>query len=136
MKRDGRAGAIETVETRRVVSAQALIISSLIFSFAFGAQTISAQSLGDVAREQRARVQARKDAPHVYTNEDLNAEKILVPDDEQRFSGNLLLAAPAVSNIPVVIPVASTTIDPDALNAATSAAPIPPMVVPEWPAGT
>jgi LysM repeat protein len=122
---------------RRFVPATSYLFSGLLLSyFVFGLQTTSAQSLGEIAREQRAQTQAHtSSAPHVYTNEDLAAEQILVPADQQRFSGDTSSSDPLMSSsaVPVVLPA---PVDPASLSAATGAAVLPPVAAPQWPAGT
>jgi nucleoid-associated protein YgaU len=66
-----------------------------------------AQSLGEVARQQRTRKQARPaEKLHVYTNEDLSRKQILLPQDAARFQAERRdshLAAPqqATGNLAV-----------------------------------
>jgi LysM repeat protein len=51
-----------------------------------GAGSAFAQSLGEVARQERARKQSRPaSSVHVYTNEDLQRPQILLPEDQARF---------------------------------------------------
>lgn len=48
----------------------------------------SAQDLGEIARQERAKKQNNPPPPatHVYTNEDLRRQQILTPEDQSRFS--------------------------------------------------
>ena len=117
---------------KRGIAASICTFGGLILAyFVFGLRSASAQSLGDTAREQRSKVQAQG-APHVYTNEDLSGDTILVPADQERF--NTAVSEPLN---PTVLPVAvSAPVDPSALSAAMGIAVAPPIAVPQWPAGT
>ncbi len=71
-----------------------ILFSALFFS---GATVSSAQDLGAIARQERARKESQpKSSRHVYTKEDLARPQILTPEDRQRFeaartNGNLPL---------------------------------------------
>jgi nucleoid-associated protein YgaU len=66
---------------RRAVIMTGVVVSLLLIC----TMTSFAQNLGDVARQERER---KKDQPqretHVYTNDDLDKERILVPEDQAR----------------------------------------------------
>jgi nucleoid-associated protein YgaU len=68
-------------------------VAAILFSSL--ASTSFAQSLGDIARQERER---KKDMPatHVYTNDDLAKTHILVPEDEARVTARKTEIAPAV----------------------------------------
>jgi LysM repeat protein len=68
-----------------------------------------AQSLGEIARQERARQQSQPArTSHVYTNEDMTRPQILLPDDQTRFQAaregtKPTLVQPA-DRIPVISP--------------------------------
>jgi nucleoid-associated protein YgaU len=78
-----------------VAGVAAILFSSL-------ASTSFAQSLGDIARQERER---KKDMPatHVYTNDDLAKAHILVPEDEARVMARKTESAPAVQPAQVAV---------------------------------
>lgn len=97
-----------------------LIPALLCFIFIVALTEGSAQSLGELARQERERIKARRQAPaRVFTNEDLARPKIL--DGSERGS---IAREPVPSSNP--------------LGGADSPAIIPPAgwVVPIWPEGT
>jgi len=63
----------------------------------------SAQDLGEIARQERAKKQNNPApaATHIYTNEDLQRHQILVPEDQSRFSATTqpAIVAPSKSTI-------------------------------------
>lgn len=73
----------ETKQFARIAFAWIACLSTL------GVEAGLAQSLGDVARQERAR---QKHLPrttrHVYTNDDLERRQILVPEDRARFEAD------------------------------------------------
>jgi nucleoid-associated protein YgaU len=65
-----------------------------------GASVASAQSLGEVARRERAaRHQLPQHAEHVYTNEDLTRPQILTRRDQERFDASREAPAKAVAPV-------------------------------------
>src|ERR1043166_6493351 len=71
--------------TRLTTSARLQLASMLVLLPLHFAAPASAQSLGDLARQERER---KGDQPHravhVYINEDLARPQILVPEDQKR----------------------------------------------------
>jgi nucleoid-associated protein YgaU len=80
----------------------ALIAGVATILFSSLASTSFAQSLGDIARQERER---KKDMPatHVYTNDDLAKAHILVPEDEARVMARKTDTAPAAQPAQVAI---------------------------------
>lgn len=80
----------------------ALIAGVATILFSSLASTTLAQSLGDIARQERER---KKDMPatHVYTNDDLAKAHILVPEDEARVMARKTDTAPAAQPAQVAI---------------------------------
>ena len=80
----------------------ALIAGVAAILFSSLASTTFAQSLGDIARQERER---KKDMPatHVYTNDDLAKAHILVPEDEARVMARKTEVAPAVQPAQVAV---------------------------------
>ncbi len=78
---------------------QAVLTLSLIF---IGAASISAQDLGALAREERARKQAESPHDvHVYTNDDLARPKILVLEDDAKIRNEQVTPEPtAAKSVP------------------------------------
>ncbi|MBI3933887.1 MAG: LysM peptidoglycan-binding domain-containing protein [Acidobacteria bacterium] len=91
--------------------------------FIFGLTTSSAQSLGDLARQERERVKARPArSSRVYTNEDLARPKIL-GTLEKEIIGSLA---------PIASPPATPSSAPAPASEQATLAPVAPL----WPAGT
>jgi nucleoid-associated protein YgaU len=68
-----------------------------------------AQSLGEIARQERARKQSQPTRPsHVYTNEDMTRPQILLPDDQTRFQAAREATKPTLvqpaDRIPFAVP--------------------------------
>jgi len=105
---------------RRTVLMSGVVVSLLLIC----TTTSFAQSLGDIARQERER---KKDQPqretHVYTNDDLEKPHILVPEDQARaLSARTwigLTPAPAVqaSEPPVPTPPAAIPVPPSPATA-------------------
>ena len=61
------------------------ILLGLFFSiFLISASSSLAQSVGDVAREEREKKEEQSRRPRIYTNEDLARPRILIQQDEQQ----------------------------------------------------
>jgi nucleoid-associated protein YgaU len=61
----------------------------LISTLSLGAASGFAQSLGEAARQERARKQSQPvRSLHVYTNEDMRRPQILLPEDQARFQAS------------------------------------------------
>jgi nucleoid-associated protein YgaU len=75
----------------KIVFSTALITSVATFI----APLATAQDLGEIARQERAKKQNNPAPPatHVYTNEDVKREEILTPEDKARFSATTQPAA-------------------------------------------
>jgi nucleoid-associated protein YgaU len=70
----------------------------LIWVVCAGAGSGFAQSLGEVARQERGRKQSRPaGSVHVYTNEDLQRPQILLPEDQARFQASRESPKPALA---------------------------------------
>jgi nucleoid-associated protein YgaU len=109
----------------------------LLLIFLSGSGTSFAQSLGDIARQQRTQGSARSsNSPHVYTNEDLTREKILDPADQDRLSAKVPAASPVGIAAPTLDATASSSTPAFSVSAQNEgeAEILPP--VPAWPAGT
>jgi len=60
-------------------------VCSGILTFVFFAGFAQAQDVAEAARQERARkVEQKKPSKHVYTDEDLKRDKILIPEDQAR----------------------------------------------------
>jgi nucleoid-associated protein YgaU len=67
----------------------------------FLAAPLHGQSLGDIARQERARKQAQpQQTTHVYTNDDLTRDQILLPADRDRIEAPAQTAQPAQAVAP------------------------------------
>jgi nucleoid-associated protein YgaU len=67
----------------------------------FLAAPVYGQSLGDLARQERARKQTEAPATtHVYTNEDLARQQILIPQDRDRIQAEKQKLTPPVAPAP------------------------------------
>jgi len=110
----------------RSASRSAIVFSAvlLIAIFVFGLATSSAQSLGDLARQERARVKTRSvNSSHVFTNEDLSRPKILeVVEPAQDASRPAAVSAPATA---LAAPPPAPVLTDELQDAA-----------PVWPVGT
>ena len=74
---------------------QAVLALSIVF---IGAASISAQDLGALAGEERARKQAEPPHEvHVYTNDDLARPKILVPEDDSKIRNEQVTPEPSAA---------------------------------------
>jgi nucleoid-associated protein YgaU len=73
---------------RGIVLSVALLAGAATFATTVIAPRASAQDLGEIARQERAKKQNNPAPPatHVYTNEDLKRQEILTPEDKSRFS--------------------------------------------------
>lgn len=110
----------------RSVSSTAVVSSAALFIaiFVFGLATSSAQSLGDLARQERERVRVRSaKSPHVFTNEDLSRPKILEAVELAQEA-----AQPATASAPANA-LAAPPLAPVFTGELQDAAPV-------WPAGT
>ena len=121
------------------VSSVALLVSL----FVFGIGTGSAQSLGDLARQQRERMNARaSNTAHVYTNEDLARPKILDLDNQEGPGAAALevdsRAAKMLSPISAAAPIGAVSSSPRVppATALTTGYAATPAAVPACPAGT
>ncbi|MGD0921586.1 MAG: LysM peptidoglycan-binding domain-containing protein [Terriglobia bacterium] len=71
-----------------------------------------AQSLGEIARQERARKQSQPARPsHVYTNEDMTRPQILLPEDQTRFQATREETKPTLAQPADKIPVISPWLD-------------------------
>jgi len=90
---------------RRIVLRGGLLICVLCLC----AAPSFAQSLGEVARQERARKQSQPARPsHVYTNEDMTRPEILLPDDQTRFQAAREETKPTLVQSADKIPVISS----------------------------
>jgi nucleoid-associated protein YgaU len=107
------------VSQRCLVSMIGVVVSLLLL----GTTTSFAQSLGDIARQERERKQNEPQREtHVYTNDDLQKPHILVPEDQVR-----ALAARRATSAPTVaatVPAAPVPV------AALAATPVLPAITP------
>jgi len=82
--------------------------SVLISTLCLGAASGFAQSLGEVARQDRARKQSQPARSlHVYTNDDMQRPQILLPEDHARFQVSRESTKPTLAQqdgIPVASP--------------------------------
>jgi nucleoid-associated protein YgaU len=63
--------------------------AALVVWLAAGARVVFSQSLGEIARRERAaRQKQSQHADHVYTNEDFKRPQILTPQDQTRFDAS------------------------------------------------
>src|ERR1700733_11838967 len=119
----------------KIIFATALIASAT----AFIAPLATAQDLGEIARQERAKKQSNPAPPstHVYTNDDVKREEILTPDDKTRFSAitQPSTTKPAQSATPLAsestpppgpIPSAVHSEAPAVAKAVAKPAPVPP----------
>jgi len=121
----------------QLVSKSAIVFSASLLSaiFFFGLATSSAQSLGDLARQQRKRMNARTaNSTHVFTNEDLAKPKILdaveMAHDAAQPTNRPESADTLSAPTPVLVPALPTGLPPILADVfQDSAAPV-------WPAGT
>ncbi|MBI4479111.1 MAG: LysM peptidoglycan-binding domain-containing protein [Acidobacteria bacterium] len=112
---------------RRKTPSLVRLFTALLFAvLLLGSATSSAQSLGDLARQQRERARNKvARSPHVFTNEDLARPKILEASPVQPLPAEAS-AAPAPS-----------TLAPAPSTAASATGPaVPSMAPPVWPEGT
>lgn len=71
-----------------------------------------AQSLGEVARQERARKQSQPARPsHVYTNEDMTRPQILLPEDQTRFQAAREETKPTLAQPADKVPLISPRLD-------------------------
>jgi nucleoid-associated protein YgaU len=85
---------VQKARNKGFVIAGALVVCTL----ALVAESAFAQSLGEIARRERARQKhLANPATHVYTNDDLGRQHILVPSDRARFDADRPNAAPATT---------------------------------------
>lgn len=87
---------------RRVQSASGrkfTVAGTMVLCFVMmGAQSLSAQSLGEIARRERKKnKQLPNPAAHVYTNDDMKRPEILLPQDRTRFEADRKPPAPAAA---------------------------------------
>ena len=92
----------------------------LAFAVLFLAAPAFGQSLGDIARQQRARKQVEpQQVTHVYDNDDLSRQQILLPADRDRVQAAAPITPPPVA--PAAQPVeASTSVAPNTSAVAVS----------------
>jgi len=71
-----------------------------------------AQSLGEIARQERARKQSQPArTSHVYTNEDMTRPQILLPEDQTRFQATREEMKPTLAQPADKIPIISPRLD-------------------------
>jgi nucleoid-associated protein YgaU len=73
--------------------------SVLICTLCLGAASAFAQSLGEAARQERARKQSQPvRSLHVYTNDDMQRPQILLPEDQARFQASRESTKPTLAH--------------------------------------
>jgi len=93
------------------------ILIGLLFSiFLISASSSLAQSLGEVAREEREKREEQSRRPRVYTNEDLSRPRILIRDEEQQESAAASAETENLSPSPSGMTSASEPKSPEPFN--------------------